>query len=343
MSHACRPGLPDLVVRAVFGSAPDYRRARRSPRWNAYAGYLDRTLPPLAVQLARNRPVSEGNWPDRLTSQVSSAIARLRALPAAVLLAALLAGCGAPDNGVRDVGEYVLTNRPAPEPTPPPGRPAAPVAELLSPFGMAKADALLRRRLPCLGCHRLGEEGGRIGPDLTGLGARVPIAYVKAVIQDPVAMLPGTIMPQVPIPPERVDLIASYLVQREGRAADTVRIRRSPRAPPSLAETRTPAALYAAYCAPCHGRTGRGDGYNAPYLPETPTAHADSAGMSRRPDDTLYDGIHAGARILGGSHRMPPFGESLTRSEIWGLVGYIRQLCRCKGPDWSRNDGRSDR
>lgn len=204
----------------------------------------------------------------------------------------------------------------------------------------ATADGLLHERLPCLGCHRLEDEGGRIGPSLTGLGDRASLAYVKAVIADPEAMLPGTIMPGVPMTPARLDLIAGYLVQRRVRTADSVRIFRAPYAPPSRAKLRTAAALYAAYCAACHGPTGGGDGYNVPYLPDRPTALGDSLAMSRRPDATLFDAIYAGGRILGRSHRMPPFGESLKRAEIRGLVSYIRELCRCQGPSWSRDGAR---
>ena len=119
---------------------------------------------------------------------------------------------------------------------------------------------------------------------------------------------------------------------------------------PSLSVTPAPTAaapadgvaLYTAQCAPCHGVQGAGDGFNAPFLPVAPTAHADSAAMSQRPDDTLYDGIHAGGWILGKSHRMPAFGASLDHGEKRALVAYIRTLCRCQGPAWSR-DGRRGR
>lgn len=71
--------------------------------------------------------------------------------------------------------------------------PAAPI-RALAPYERAKAEALLRRRLPCLGCHRLDDEGGRIGPDLTSVGTRRTPAYIRAMIREPRATVPGTAM-----------------------------------------------------------------------------------------------------------------------------------------------------
>jgi hypothetical protein len=59
--------------------------------------------------------------------------------------------------------------------------------------------------------------------------------------------------------------------------------------------------------------------------------------MARRPDDALYDAIHAGGYIMNRSQAMPPFGEMLTRGQIRSLVRHLRALCRCEGPAWSRD------
>jgi mono/diheme cytochrome c family protein len=69
-----------------------------------------------------------------------------------------------------------------------------------------------------------------------------------------------------------------------------------------------------------------------------PTVHSDAAYLSTRPDDTLYDGIHAGGYILNRSHLMPAWGETLKPTEIRELVGYIRNLCACQAPVWSRDN-----
>ena len=205
----------------------------------------------------------------------------------------------------------------------------------LSPFDGAKADWLIHSRLPCLGCHELGGEGGRIGPSLSQLKRLRPPLYVYNMIRDPQRTVPGTIMPRVPMRASTLDLIASYLVQREPTRSPPVAVF-TPAvgpAPPGSA-----AALYGRSCAPCHGARGGGDGYNARFLPVRPTVHADGTYMSTRSDDGLFDAIYAGGYVMNRSNRMPPFGHSLTRTQISGLVRYLRTLCRCQGPAWSRDN-----
>jgi mono/diheme cytochrome c family protein len=207
-------------------------------------------------------------------------------------------------------------------------------APQFSRFDRAKAKWLLRERLPCLGCHRLDGEGGAIGPDLTAIADRRSTRFIAAMVSDPQATLPGSRMPRIPMPAEWRSLIVSLLAERRSAGA-------TPADPPGPADAirlsaiTDGAALYGGVCAACHGPRGGGDGFNAPSLPVRPTAHADSAAMSRRPDDTLFDGIFAGGYILNKSNRMPAWGETLTREQIWALVRYLRRLCRCRGPGWS--------
>src|SRR5438093_10359040 len=201
----------------------------------------------------------------------------------------------------------------------------------LSPFAAQKARTLLRERLPCLGCHQLDGEGGRLGPDLGVPSSGATTAFVYAMIPDPQRMRPGSAMPKTPMSPETLELVVSYLVARRGSPAGTVTLPPAPAAAP-----RDTHALYVTFCAGCHGTTGRGDGPNAKFLPVRPAVHTDATAMSQRSDDMLFDAVAAGGYVLGRSNRMPGFGATLTSAEIRGLVRYIRELCRCAGPAWAR-------
>ncbi|HEX6315035.1 MAG TPA: c-type cytochrome, partial [Gemmatimonadaceae bacterium] len=214
-------------------------------------------------------------------------------------------------------------------------RPGVSWAQAPSAFATQKAETLLREHLPCLGCHTLRGEGGSIGPDLTTVRDRRSPAYIAAMIRDPQRVVPGSVMPQTRMPESTRQLITSYLSALPGNGV-------AEPSPSSPGASNTPgapdgAALYAKWCAACHGATGKGDGPNAARLPVKPAEHASREAMSARPDDSLYDTIAAGGLVMNRSPRMPAFGATLTAAEIRALVRHIRTLCRCQGPGWSRN------
>lgn len=210
----------------------------------------------------------------------------------------------------------------------------ADVASPLSAFARAKARSLLERKLPCLGCHALGGDGGRIGPPLDAVARRLGSDFLERLLRSPRRAVPWSVMPDVPMPERTRLLLVRFLGEQRGPAPE--------RTYPSLVSVPPiePAAsggrgLYLRFCAGCHGPEGRGDGPNARYLPVAPTAHADGAAMERRSDDVLFDAIFAGAAPLGRSPRMPPWGRTLDEEQIESLVGEVRRLCSCRGPVWA--------
>ncbi|HSL70502.1 MAG TPA: c-type cytochrome [Longimicrobiales bacterium] len=199
----------------------------------------------------------------------------------------------------------------------------------LSTFQRAKLEALLDTRLPCLGCHVVNGRGGRIGPDLSGVGARLDATGIRQQILNP-----RGIMPRIPLPPGTRDLLVAYLAEQRNASAS------QQTGAPAFAPSQNRAEqLYRTHCAACHGIEGKGDGWNAAQLDRPPARHADARAMGARTDDRLYDAIHAGSVIMGGSARMPPFGHTLSAQDIRLLVGYIRQLCRCRQPGWADGQG----
>jgi len=205
-------------------------------------------------------------------------------------------------------------------------------AQPLSPFATAKATTLLREKYGCLGCHRLGEEGGQLAPALHDVRTRRDAVYIAAIIRNPQQARPGAAMPRTRMPEADRALITRFL------GGDVANREPAPATP--VSSDANGASLYRTWCAGCHGITGRGDGPNVKALPVPPARHADAATMSQRPDDTLYDTIDGGGAIMNRSARMPAFGGSLSPIQIRALVAHIRTLCRCVGPAWSRDGAR---
>jgi mono/diheme cytochrome c family protein len=219
---------------------------------------------------------------------------------------------------------------------------AVPLAAQVSgvtPAQEKKALELLRVRLPCLGCHELAGDGGRIGPSLTDVGRRRNASYIAAIIEDPQRVTPAAAMPKVLMPASTRALIVGYLAQSTESAVVAAGPARASSAPSAPKTQPTGVALYARWCSSCHGPAGGGDGPNAKFLPVRPAVHASAAQMTPRSDDALFDAIAGGGGVMGKSVRMPPFGATLSSSEIRSIVAYIRALCACKGPTWSL-DGR---
>jgi mono/diheme cytochrome c family protein len=222
----------------------------------------------------------------------------------------------------------------------------------LSPFAARKAVTMLREQLPCLGCHQLRGEGGRIGPDLTTVRERRSPEYIAAMITDPQRTAPGSAMPRTPMSEATRATITRYLANLPGTAPPDGASSPAPSNVTSMgsssssqaqgsSDSADAPALYARWCASCHGVEGKGNGPNARFLRVMPANHADAALESRRPDDSLYDTIAAGGSVMNRSPWMPAFGESLSATEIRALVAHIRTLCRCQGPKWSRDGAKA--
>lgn len=212
----------------------------------------------------------------------------------------------------------------------------------LTTFETRRTERLVENRLACMGCHRIGERGGEIGPSLDGVSLRRRPSFILEMLLDPQRAAPGAPMPHQPLQPREASRLARYLLTFPETGPDRTHtsLADAGRLVWTIPSTSTSPgeALYQRHCAACHGAEGRGDGWNAPNLPVPPAPLADATLMGQRPDDTLYDGISAGAWVLDGSPRMPAFGGLLSPSEIQSLVTYIRTLCECQGPAWS-SDG----
>ena len=210
--------------------------------------------------------------------------------------------------------------------------------EAPSRFVSGKIKTFLDEKLPCLGCHSLDGKGGKVAPDLANAATRLNPDYMALMVSSPATAMPGTIMPKVSMPQALRDQLIGYLLYHKDTVVTGKYLSLVDHPITLPGDNISVENIYATRCAICHGPTGRGDGFNARYLPTRPTVHADSSYMSTRADDTLFDGIYAGGYILNKSHLMPDWGNALSNDEIKGLVAYIRTLCHCSPPKWSTDN-----
>jgi putative copper export protein/mono/diheme cytochrome c family protein len=80
-------------------------------------------------------------------------------------------------------------------------------------------------------------------------------------------------------------------------------------------------ALYAAHCAACHGRNGKGDGPGGAGLPRPP-ADLTAPHTARHTAGDLFWWITHGIEAAG----MPAFGQAVTEDERWDLINLLRAL-----------------
>jgi len=98
----------------------------------------------------------------------------------------------------------------------------------------------------------------------------------------------------------------------------------------STAGAATAELNYRYYCASCHGLQGMGDGpNNTETQPARPIDLTDSEKMSQFSDKKIIKIIQYGGAATKKSRMMPPFGYTLSRTEIRELKDYLRELCKC--------------
>lgn len=117
-----------------------------------------------------------------------------------------------------------------------------------------------------------------------------------------------------------------------GAAADSTKrpdttLSGSPVIPPGLVlsyEERQGSVLYSKYCAVCHGKEGKGDGFNAFNLDPRPRDFSDSSYMAALSDDQILQTIRGGGRSVNKSPLMPSYGWTIDAGQIRYIAAYLR-------------------
>ncbi len=87
------------------------------------------------------------------------------------------------------------------------------------------------------------------------------------------------------------------------------------------ASIKNGSTLYKAYCSPCHGDKGKGDGPASASLNPKPADHT-SEMVQAEADGTLYYKISEGHAHTA----MPPFKAVLSADQRWALINFMRTL-----------------
>ena len=87
--------------------------------------------------------------------------------------------------------------------------------------------------------------------------------------------------------------------------------------------------VYEFYCAQCHGVNGDGKGINVTKdFATDPRNFTVGAEMSKRTDADIVGVIKDGGPSISKSSLMPPWGATLTKEEVDGLLAYIRKFAK---------------
>jgi len=96
-------------------------------------------------------------------------------------------------------------------------------------------------------------------------------------------------------------------------------------------------AIYAANCAICHGDDGWGDGPAAENLSPAPAPVAHTARMLS--DGYLFYRVSEGGSFAPFNSAMPPFKATLSETERWDVINYLRSLSDRSLGDGAMMDG----
>lgn len=88
-------------------------------------------------------------------------------------------------------------------------------------------------------------------------------------------------------------------------------------------------AVYAKFCATCHGTTGKGDGPGAKALnPKPPRDLTDKVYMDGLKDEYLVEIVKKGGGAVGKSPLMPPWAQVLKDDDIRDVAVFVRGLAK---------------
>ncbi|MGH9760314.1 MAG: c-type cytochrome, partial [Blastocatellia bacterium] len=87
-----------------------------------------------------------------------------------------------------------------------------PASAQYDPNLAAQGKELYEVKYQCQACHTIGSTGGYVGPSLTNAGNWLNPAWIKAWLQNPQLLVPGSIEPRRSFTEPEIDALTAYLM-----------------------------------------------------------------------------------------------------------------------------------
>lgn len=91
--------------------------------------------------------------------------------------------------------------------------------------------------------------------------------------------------------------------------------------------------VYDRYCSVCHGLEGKGDGFNSYNLNPRPRDFSDSTFLLRMDTTLIIETVSKGGAAVGLSPLMPPWGNTISATDIRYVARYVEHLARFHDKD----------
>jgi mono/diheme cytochrome c family protein len=181
----------------------------------------------------------------------------------------------------------------------------------------------------CIGCHSIGGKGGSVGPALDEVAKRHDAQWISAHFKNPVAVSPGSVMPQFNFSEQEIRGLTEFLLSLTD--TNVVGFMKIPSLMTSLDRGK---AVYKKYgCAGCHAADGQGGipNPNAKTAEQVPGLKFVSEGYTR---DELKKRILDGQReipVMDAKRPpaplyMPPWRGKIAEGELTDLMDYLMSL-----------------
>ena len=162
------------------------------------------------------------------------------------------------------------------------------------------------RQENCISCHQIGENGNKVGPDLTRITIHKDAAWMIEHFKRPSTMRPGTVMPPIQLDDSQLNSLAAFLLKLNPDNATAL---------DGAPEFATQGALLYQenHCGTCHMVNGVGMKIGPPLN-----------GLSKRQSRSWVEEHFANPQKLSPGSIMPPY--RLPQKDVDDLTSYLFAL-----------------